>query len=807
VWEPRFAALWAALVFGLCTLALAYPALTGQFLVNPRSDQLIAGYAFREFAASALRAGEGFPTWNPYLFGGMPYVAAMHGDIFYPTFLLRMVLPTDVAMTWGFIIHMFLAGMFTFMFLRAWGLGFFPSLIGGVAYMLSGQLTSFASPGHDGKLFVSTLLPLTLWLIVRGVRDGRNWAWGALAVVVGLAVLSPHPQLLQYMLLCAGAFGLVVALGGNDGRGALPRPVALRRLLLALGSVLLGGAIGAIQYLPLRSYVDWSPRAGGAGWEHAISYSMPIEEIVNMYLPQFSGILDQYWGRNAIHFHSEYLGAAVLVLGVAGFFAARRSTFRWFWLGTLVVSLLWSLGGNTPFYRLVYALVPGTSFFRAPSTMLYITTFSAAVLAALGAERALAREITSRYVYAWLAFAGAVALLASAGALTSMAQNIVTGFALPPEYIERFTAMAEANRGAVIAGAWRSFVFVALAAGLVWAASNERLPLKLIAWGLAVICAADLYTIGRLYWIFSPPARVLFASDPAIDLLKKSEPGRVYTDDSLAPGAVPRDVYYSYDGLMVHDIRVARGYHGNQLGRYDQVTGEGALESMYNPRLWRHENIRYLYTTVPDTLIGRLMQQIGASGQATKLLGPVRNSSGSVVYLYRLPGDNPPAWVAPIGVKVRDDEALATVLNPRFDPLSVAMLDTSAGFGAAQIQALPAPAGISAALSQYAPGKISLQLSAPAPEGAILVVSENYFPGWTATTDGRAAAVARANFNLIGVSLPTGARTIDLRFHDRAYETGKMVTLIALLAALGAALAGFLVDRRHGVGEEAIARG
>ena len=53
---PRFAYGWAALVYALGTLSLAYPALAGKFLVNPRSDQYIAGYAFREFAASTLRA-------------------------------------------------------------------------------------------------------------------------------------------------------------------------------------------------------------------------------------------------------------------------------------------------------------------------------------------------------------------------------------------------------------------------------------------------------------------------------------------------------------------------------------------------------------------------------------------------------------------------------------------------------------------------------------------------------------------------------------------------------------------------------
>jgi hypothetical protein len=102
---PRHAGLWASLLYAVCTMALGYPALAGQFLASSNSDQYVAGYAFREFGASVLKATHGFPQWNPYIFGGMPYVAAMHGDIFYPTFLLRLILPTDVAMTWSFMIH------------------------------------------------------------------------------------------------------------------------------------------------------------------------------------------------------------------------------------------------------------------------------------------------------------------------------------------------------------------------------------------------------------------------------------------------------------------------------------------------------------------------------------------------------------------------------------------------------------------------------------------------------------------------------------------------------------------------------
>ena len=53
----------------------------------------------------------------------------------------------------------------------------------------------------------------------------------------------------------------------------------------------------------------------------------------------------------------------------------------------------------TPFYQLVYALVPGTKFFRAPSTILYVVSFAVAVLAAFGTERVLALAIRPRYAF------------------------------------------------------------------------------------------------------------------------------------------------------------------------------------------------------------------------------------------------------------------------------------------------------------------------------------------------------------------------------------------------------------------------
>jgi hypothetical protein len=786
-WAPRFALGWASLVYAIAVLLLAYPALAGQFLVNPHSDQYIAGFAFRDFAAQYMRTHGGFPQWNPYLYGGMPFIAAMHGDIFYPTFLLRLVLPTDVAMTWSFIVHVFLAGLFAFVFLRACGLGFFGALTGGLAYMIGGNVAGLVSPGHDGKLYISALLPLTLLLVLRGVHDGRRWAWGALAIVVGLAVLSPHPQLLQYLLLTAGAFGLYIAFA-EFGGVKLERPIAIRRLAFAAASIVLGAAIGAIQYLPVREYVPFSPRAGGKGWEHAVSYSMPPEELLNTYLPQFTGMLDKYWGRNGIHFHSEYIGAVVLVLAGLGFgWAATRGgrKFIWFWLGTLVVSTLWALGGYTPFYHIVYAIVPGTKFFRAPSTMLYVVSFAVAVLAACGMDRVVRGQVRRTYLVAWLAAAGLFAVLGATGGLT----NLATTIAAP----ERADWVIE-NAGDLALGAVRSFAFVAITVGVIWGISTRRIASSLGASIIVAAAAIDLWSIERSYWLFSPPASTLYANDSTIRYIKgQPQPGRVIPIP-LGDNAARGDPFLrgggQANGLMSDKVRSVLGYHGNQLGHYNDLLGlQDGGRQLANPNFWALSNAKYWLSDTDSLPIPGVR----------RVVGPVRNAAGSMVSLFELPGENPLAWLAPVIAKFPDEQVLSTVLDPRFDVRRAALFDTGAAVTGTTISALPAPLTTKVTVTKYEAGAMTLALDAPAPAGAALVVSENYYPGWKATVNGQPAKLGRADYALIGVALPEGARTIDLTFDSAPYHTGKAITLAALAVSVLWWLTGALMERRSRV--------
>ncbi len=781
---PRFAALWASLTYALATLTLAWPALQGKFLVTGISDQYIGGYPVREFAASVMAQTGGFALWNPYLFAGMPYVAAMHGDIFYPTFLLRLLLGVDVGMTWGMILHLWLAGVFTYWFLRSTGLSFWASLIGGLAYMMSGPIAGLVSPGHDGKLFISALFPLMLLCLTWGIRDDKKWAWGLLMLVSGLGVLTPHPQLYQYMLLGAGAYGLLLAFGGEV---KLATPVAIKRLGLSLAGILGGWLIGAIQFVPVFEYIDWSPRAGGKGWDHAVSYSMPPEELINGYLPQFSGILTDYWGRNGIHFHSDYIGVAVLMLAVAGAFWGRRKD-SWFWLGFLAVAVLWSLGGFTPFYNLVFWLVPGAKFFRAPSTFYYLAQFATAVMAARGAERLLTAGIPRKQVYGWVGFGVVMLLLSLSGALRGAFVGLVPGDAQQTQFMDRFTDPVA--RAAMHAGALRSLLVVLAVGGLVLLLEKRRLTTMAATAALAALLIADFWSIERLYWNFSAPAAEMYKSDAIIDHINaQPEPGRVVNLLVRNPPA-GRDAYLGGDAYMVHRIRLACGYHGNQIGRYDQLLDGAECRSnqIGNPVFWQIANVHWFVYNDSTVIIPG----------SQRVMGPVLNGAGTPVWLFKVPGENPAAWVTAAIMKQPDEVVNGALHDPRFPANSVALFAPDAKVEGEQLQAAPAPLAIKAK-STIAPGHIVVELDAPAPAKSALMVSENYYPGWTATVDGNPGEVYRADLSMMGVPLPAGARKVELTFASASYERGKMITIAALVAAFLAIGAGAVLQRRTAV--------
>jgi hypothetical protein len=385
-------------------------------------------------------------------------------------------------------------------------------------------------------------------------------------------------------------------------------------------------------------------------------------------------------------------------------------------------------------------------------------------------------------------------LVHSAGALI--------GLDYPAEVRDQVSSViaerAEPNLGDAVVGAWRSFLFAGLAAGAIWATIARRLSLKAASIALAALVVADLWSIERLYWQYMPPASQTFASDPAIDAITadiaRMGPGRTIVFGAR-PALEETDAFFRKKGLMAHFVRTVEGEQGNELGTYNAMVSLDSGRVVLQPTFWRHENAQYLYTRLTP------QQMSQASGEMTipaftTLAGPVRNANGSTVYAYRIGLSGPFAWVASGAVKASPEQALPTVLDPRYDPTTFAIVDTGTTFQTTSA-ASRAPSSNRATVSSYEAGKISIDLVAPATAGSVLVLSENYYPGWRATSGSSPLRVSRVNYNLIGVELPAGAQHIEASFYDSMYGSGKMVTLIALSVAAILLVAGVVADRRR----------
>jgi hypothetical protein len=68
---------------------------------------------------------------------------------------------------------------------------------------------------------------------------------------------------------------------------------------------------------------------------------------------------------------------------------------------------------------------------------------------------------------------------------------------------------------------------------------------------------------------------------------------------------------------------------------------------------------------------------------------------------------------------------------------------------------------------------------------AVLFVSQNPYPGWTATVDGQITSVFPEHGAFTGIAVPSGIHEITLFFDPLSFKIGAMISLVSLLIFLG----------------------
>jgi len=773
-------------------LVLSIPMWSGKFLGGVYSDQFHSGYAFRDWLAHTWKRLGEIPLWNPELFGGMPFVGAMHGDIFYPTSWLRLMLPTGTAMGLGFLVHYILAGLFVYWLLRLMRVSWTGAVTGGFAYQLSGVVGSYVQPGHDGKLFVTALLPLALVGLVLGMREGKPAGYGVLALSIGLALLSPHFQMTYYLLIAAGLFALLLTFAESGGR---PAQLKVVHLGLALISVAVGFGMGMIQMMPFFDYLPYSPRAQGYyGFEGSTSYAIPWSHLPELFLSRFTGTTpDQtYWGPNPIKLHSEYLGLAALALAFLGALdRKRRKTVLWL-IGIGALFLLVCLGSGTPFYRVWWTVMPFVKQTRAPGMALFVVALVVAILVGFGVDR-MHRERSSIRARAWMIGGIVIVALGTVGAFglvaESMARSVQMDLGRPT--VEAATrAVGDIRLGAVSSGA-----ALLLLGALSWTATRATVKPLVLALAVPLLVSVDLLQNAAGFWHYSEkPRDGLFAEDKVIRTIRSDTlPFRVLdlsdTGLDVYPGA----------SLMAFDVPQLLGHHGNQLHAFNELLG-GKNQWQYllsGRRLWDLFGVKYLLMPSNVDLSSQLPAYAGLETDFDTLLAEAETSSGVRANLLIRREPVKYARVVPAAIKVADVQTIPTVADPRstlpFDQL--VLIDSLAPIEVAPVAELPDPLDVQVTFDSWDAGTMQIHLTPPAPRQAFLVVGENYYPAWEATVDGVAVPVVRGNGSLLTVPLDSGAQVVKLDYRSRSYVTGRAITWLSVVLIASVLLGPALLRR------------
>jgi len=780
--EPRYPTLAALALLTVWVAVLALPMLQGQWLAYPYGDQYAVGYGFRAWGAEQWRALGHVPLWNPMRFGGLPFVAAGHGDIFYPTSFLRLGMPVGTAMNLGFVIHYIAAGFFTYLFLRRLRVTWGGAVVGGLAYQLTGLLISYASPGHDGKLFASTALPLACLGLVMALRERRLTGYPVLAIAVALALLG-HVQMAYYLLIATGLFALYLTFGERPDEPAARR---LGRLAGAAGAVALGFGLSMIQIWPFLQFIPFGPRAETyGGYEAATSWAVPWDHVPGMLLAGFVGDSPHqtYWGSNFAKLHSEYLGLPVVALAALGAADRGRRRLVW-WLGGIgLLFLLVSLAGATPFYRLWYAVMPMVKKTRAAGMAFYIPSFVVAVCAALGVAR-LERGEGGRAPRVWLVAGAAVALLALVGVFSEMAGSMAAGLEARRQGAE---AVARAAVSAIRWGAFWSGVALALAGAVVWVVrSRPRVPPLALVLGLAAVIGADLWRDGRRFWTWSPDPRVVHGPDAITSMLRQQTPPyRVFNLSALT-----RTPAYPGDGeaLMALGIPQLLGHSGNEIGRFDELMGgRGKWDNVLAHRTLDLWGVRYVIAPA----------EIESLPGYRPLLTGAATSAGASANLFERIDAVPYARVVPAALKTDDERVIPTLMDSRLLFDRILLLGPDAPVEPRAITAVPDPSPARATVTAWRPGEMTIALDPAPPEPGYLLVAENWHLEWEATVDGQPAQVLRGNYTMLTVAVPAGARSVELAFRSGSFRRGKLLTLISLALVAAAFAAPAVAGRRR----------
>ena len=823
-WKKCLPDVVAVVLFAVISFVYFMPAdIDGRILY--RHDSAAGRGAGQEMLQYQKQTGEQ-TRWTNALFSGMPtYQLA---PSYNSTAVLNKAetayhlwLPENV-----WYVFVYLLGFY--ILLRAFNFRDYMAALGAVIWAFSSYFFIIIAAGHLWKVMALAYLPPMIGGLVLAYRGKYLWGFLVTAIFSAFEVNANHIQMTYYYLFII-LFMVIAWLVDALRKHEMAR--FCKATLTAVAAALVGICINISNLYHTYQYSQESMRGKselvkknsanqtGNGldrdyitqWSYGIDETMTLlvpnakggasvplsqsstamtkaDPQIEQQIPQLYNGLTQYFGTQPGTSGPVYVGAFVLFLFILGLFLVK-GPMKWALLTATILSVLLSWGRNfMGLTNLFLDYVPMYAKFRTVASILVIAEFTIPLLAMMMLKKIndepeiLTDKRNRKFLIASLVLtAGVAAMVAIAPSLmgpfvTEQEHQMLSGIqGMPPELLSaifnNLTAMREAM---VSADAWRSAGIIIIGAAILLLYSKKRLSSRFMVGAVALLCLIDMWQVNKRY----------LYDDMFVEKSVREVPQQMSATDQI----ILRDKALDYRVLNL----ASNTFNENETSFYHKSIGG------YHPaKLRRYQEMIDAYI---EPEIQHLMPAIAqAAGDMTKVNGdsifPVLNMLNTKYFIVGLqngqtvPVQNPyangNAWfVDKISYVDNANEEIDAVgkLNLRHEAVADKKFEAQLG------KATPETSTDLITLKAYEPNHLVYNVTSK--NGGIIVFSEVYYPGWTATVDGQQAELGRANYILRALNVKPGKHEVVLDFHPASLRKTEGIAyasygVLALILALG----------------------
>lgn len=815
--------------FIVISFLFSYPQLDGLQLYQ--SDYVQWKSMAKEGMDWHEKTGENV-MWSNSMFGGMPtftYYVPESNNYIYP---LQTTIMDIMGKPAGFL---FLAMLGFYILSLILGFNKWLRLAGAVAYAFSTYNITLIEAGHETKMWGLAYIPMLIGGLILLYRG--KWWTGIPVLGISMALLmgTGHYQIMYYTFFII--IGLVVTFFFTALKeGTLKTFFIASALALVTAAIGVGpsmqGFLATLEYnkttmrggeSELTINHDENKKGGGLDKDYAFGWSNSWGESFTVLVPMLyggsnrenigensetyevmtgMGVPEQnaagfvesfpgYWGPQPFTGGPFYFGAIVVFLFVLGMMIIK-SPHKWWILAVSVLAFLMSTGKHFPSLNyFLFDTLPGFNKFRVPNMILIIPQLLFPLLAVWAlhdiVEGSLSKEeLWKKIRTAGIATGGLCLVLALGGSMffdfksfrdPQMKEQLAKSFQNEAAAAKVMSAVQADRADMAMSSGILSAVFIALAVGLLWAYSKDKIKGQYAVIGIAALTAIDLMKIDARYlneenYIDPEQYESQFTPRPVDQQIKQDQ-----------------DPYYRVLDLSVDPFNNAtQAAHHKCIGGYSPAKME-----IYQDLIDVHMRTGFNREVLNMLNTKYIISPQGANGQPVAI--PNVEACGNAWFVEQI------QWE-----ETADNEILALKAGnigeqpdsntQEFNPKQTAVLRSTYkndfdGYS------LDKDSAAYVKLAEYGLNDISYVSNNS--KNGFAVFSDIYYPyGWKAYIDGNETPIYRTNYLLRALKVPAGEHKIEFKFHPEKFYTGDKIAMVSSLLLILAAAGSIFMALKGG---------